>query len=117
MNSLIQCLFYIKEFREYFIENEKDFGDEKPICRAFSEVMNKLKYDEKDYVNPIRLKKLLGQSNSLFLGKKAADVKDLFFNLIDIFITELNQDNNDNSNVESYSSEINFCNKKITFQE
>ena len=117
MNSLIQCLFYIKEFREYFIENEKDFGDEKPICRAFAEVMNKLKYDEKDYVNPIRLKKLLGQSNSLFLVKKAADVKDLFFNLIDIFITELNQDNNDNSNVESYSSEINFCNKKITFQE
>ena len=78
--------------------------------------MDELKNGEKDYANPKKLKKLLGESNSLFSGAKAADVKDLFFNLIDAFLTELNKDNH-RSNAESYSSKINSFDKKKIFEE
>ena len=117
MNSLIQCLFYIKELREYFIKNKEKFGEKQKICKAFAEIMNELKNGEKDYANSKKLIKLLGEANSLFSDYKAADEKDLFFNLIDIFLSELDKNKN-NSNVESYNSEINYYNnKKQIFEE
>ena len=116
MNSLLQCLYYIKELREYFIENKNKFSEDKqPICKAFAEVMDKLKNDENDTVNPKEFKKLMGKSNKLFDGYKAADVKDLFFNLIHAFLTELNNDDSDN---KSYSNtEPDYSNKLQVFEE
>ena len=66
MNSLLQCLFYIKELREYFIENE--FTDEKPVCKAFAEVIYGLKNCDTKYFTPKEFKKKIGKSNNLFLG-------------------------------------------------
>ena len=91
MNALLQCLFYIKELRDYFIKNEDKFTEEQPLCKEFSNVMiGLLKNDKKDYFVPDKLKKLIGERNKLFNGCKAADLKDLFFNLFDTFLTELN---------------------------
>ena len=109
MNSLLQCLFYIKELRDYFIENKDKFKDEQLVCKAFSDVIHGLKEDEKDYFVPREFKKLIGNKNNLFGGVKAGDVKDLFFNLIDSFLTELNkeyEDNDSDINIPNYSNEI-----------
>ena len=90
MNSLLQCLFYIKELREYFIENKDKFNQEQqPICKAFADVMYGLKNDKNEYFIPEKFKKLIGSKNKLFDEWKAADVKDLFFNIIDLLLTEL----------------------------
>ena len=115
MNSLLQCLFYIKEFRDYFIEYQNEFGDEQQTCKAFAEVMNGLKNDEKDYFAPNGFKKLMGNKNSLLLGRKDGDAKDLFFNLIDAFLSELINENE--SNNKSCVSEFNYNDKKKMFDE
>ena len=114
MNSLLQCLYYIKDFREYFIEHQKEFDDEKPTCKAFAEVMNGLKNDPKSYFVPNEFKKLMGSKNSLFLGCKAGDVKDLFFNLIDSILTELTIEN---ENTEDNSGPLNYSDKLQMFKE
>ena len=108
MNSLLQCLYYIKELREYFIENKDIFNEEEqPVCKAFADVMYGLKNDENEYFTPKEFKKLIASKNILFDEWKAADVKDLFLNLIDLLLTELNEENdNDNQNEPDYSDLI-----------
>ena len=98
MNSLLQCLYYIKELREYFIYKKEEFTNEQPICKEFANVMYGLENEEKDFYEPIEFKKLLGKKNNLFKGYKPADVKDLFFTLIDGLLSELNQENDDDKN-------------------
>ena len=115
MNSLLQCLYYIKELREFFIEEKDKFKEDQKICKAFAEIMNGLKNDVKDYFEPREFKRIMGEANSLFLGCKAADVKDLFFNLIDIFLSELSNDN-DNDNKSIYSI-VSFSLKKNIFEQ
>ena len=88
MNSLLQCLYYIPELREYFIKEKNNFKNNQPICKALSEVMFGLKYENKEYFEPILFKKEMGNKNSLFSGVKAGDAKDLYFNLIDGIISE-----------------------------
>ena len=114
MNSLLQCLFHIKELREYFINNQNKFTDDRPVCKAFAEVMNELKNSDNDYVEPKRFKKLIGKDSKLFLGCKAGDVKDLFINLIDTFLTELNKEN---INEVSTNNNIDYTDKKQMFRE
>ena len=46
MNSLLQCLFYIPELREYFVEGKEsgNFDEEdKSVCYALSEEMYSIK--------------------------------------------------------------------------
>ena len=118
MNSLLQCLYNIKELREYFIENKNSFTEKQLICKAFAEVMDKLKNDENETIKPKALKELLGKSNNLFDHYKAADVKDLFFTLIDSFLTEFNTDNDEDNNKEKNSLlEPDFSNTKIKMFE
>ena len=47
----------------------------------------------------------MGKQNSLFSGKKAGDVKDLFFNLIDCLLTELKSNNSTILDVEKPEEE------------
>ena len=118
MNSLLQCLFYIKELREYFIKTKDIFDEEEqPICKAFADVMYGLKNDENDeqeYCAPIIFKKLIRSKNILFDEWKAGDVKDLFFNLIDLLLNELSKEkeyDNSNSIGPDYSSLIQMFNE------
>ena len=115
MNSLLQCLFYIKDLRQYFIENE--FTDKQPVCQAFAEVMNGLKNCKKDYFEPKKFKRIMGKVNSLFFGVNAADVKDLFINLIDKFITELKIYYNDKDEDIEYNDDIDSSDKIGMFNE
>ena len=92
MNSLLQCLYYVPELRDYFIKNKKDFTNKKPICKAFAEVMYGLKNENKDYFEAKEFKKKMGNKNDLFFGFKAGDAKDLFIHLIDSFLSELTED-------------------------
>ena len=50
MNSLLQCLYHIKEIRDFFIKEKDKFTNKKPVCKALAEVMYGLKYDKKDYL-------------------------------------------------------------------
>ena len=59
MNSLLQCLFYIKELRNHFINNKYKFTDDQPVCKAFAEVMNGLKNCDKKSFEPKQFKKLM----------------------------------------------------------
>ena len=114
MNSLLQCLYYIKELREFFINNKDKFNEEQKVCKAFAEVMNGLKNNEKDFFKPKEFKSLIGEKNNLFYGKKAGDVKDLLFNLIDLFLSELNNEN-DNDDLNDYDNI--YYDKKRLFKE
>ena len=99
MNSLLQCLFYIKELREFFIKKKKFFKKEhKSVCLALSEVMYGLNYGKKEFFEATNFKKIMGNKNDLFCGKKAGDAKDLFFNLINALLTELIPDDSDKVN-------------------
>ena len=120
MNSILQCLFYIKEFRDYFINQKDNFDKEhQPVCLALSEVMYGLKYETKDYYEAINFKEIMGSKNDLFYGKKAGDAKDLFFNLIDALLTELNNDDNTTLKEEESleEKEIDLFNKLEVFKE
>lgn len=90
MNSLLQCLFYIQEFRNYFINNEYNFKEnEQPLCKGLSEVMIGLKNDYNNYFEPKNFQKIIEKKNNLFAEFKPADTKDLFFNIIDSILNEL----------------------------
>ena len=113
MNSLLQCLYYIPELRNFFIEKKNTFSYDKPVCKAFAEVMYGLKYDQKEYYEPTEFKKIMGSKNGLFLGVKAGDAKDLFFNLIDSLLNEITNENDNMSPEET----INLTNKNDVFRE
>ena len=100
MNSLLQCLYHIKELRDYFIREKKRFTNQQPVCKALAEVMYGLKYETKDYFEANEFKKIMGSKNSLFKGFKAGDAKDLFIILIDSLLTELAVENEDNNDIE-----------------
>ena len=112
MNSLLQCLYYIPELREYFIDPENNFNDEQPVCQALSEVMYELKYSENDNIEANMFKTIMGEKNGLFAGKKAGDAKDLFFNLIDSLLSELTKEKEEET--EKY---LDLTNKKDVFRE
>ena len=115
MNSIVQCLFYINKLRDYFISNENDFNDNKqPISKALSELMNELKYGNNKNVKPNKLKEIIAKKNPLFSENKAADAKDLFFNLIDGLLNELNDGT---SKEASKSEELDLSNKIAVYNE
>ena len=98
INSLLQCLFYIKKFRKYFIK-EKDNFEGQPVCKALSKIMCGLKDNDK-YFTTSEFKKIMGERNDLFSGIKAGDSKDLYLNLIDLILNELSIKNDKNNLME-----------------
>ena len=115
MNSIVQCLFYINKLRDYFISNENDFNDNKqPISKALSELMNELEHGNNKNVKPNKLKEIIAKKNPLFSENKAADAKDLFFNLIDGLLNELNDGT---SKEASKPEELDLSNKIAVYNE
>ena len=97
MNSLLQCLFYIPQFRNYFIREKDNFREDQQVCKALSDVMMGLKNNNKKYYAACEFKEILGEKNNLFSGLNACDAKDLYFNLIDLILNEsLIKDDKDN---------------------
>ena len=77
MNSLIQCLFHMTKFSDYFINN--NFSQkEQPISLELKNIFKKLK--DKNYGKPFYLytfKELMGEYDDSFLGSNGADAADL----------------------------------------
>ena len=120
MNSILQCLYYIKKFRDYFINEKDNFKKElQPVCLALSEVMYGLKNENRNYFEAKNFKKIMGNKNDLFSGEKAGDAKDLFFNLIDALLTELNANNDISLNEKEplEEKELDLFNKLEVFKE
>ena len=114
MNSLLQCLFFIKELREEFINKKDEYNNDQKVCKVFAEVMYGLQCDDnKDCYEAKEFKKIMGEKNNLFKGRKPADVKDLLINLIDAFMNELSKDDYN----ESMHDNPNLPNKIKMFQE
>ena len=117
MNSLLQCLYNIKEFRNYFIKNKEFFNEkEKPVCKALSKVMMELNNKNEINCDAKEFKEIMGKKNSLFFGNKGGDVKDLFINLIDLILNELLEDKKDESSKYNENS-LTELDKKKMFQQ
>ena len=93
MNSILQCLFSINKFRDFFINNI--FSEKQPICNSLKEVMINLLQSNEYYISPDNFKKEISKKNKLFAGIKACDAKDLLINIIDGIINELEKDEDD----------------------
>ena len=114
-NSLLQCLFYVKDLREYFIYYQNKFTNEQPVCKAFAEIMNGLKNSNNNYFEVKEFKKMMEEQNNIFYSLKQKDMKELLIHLIDSLINELNPKNN---NIEKFQSkEIDYTNKNDVFNE
>ena len=114
MNSLLQCLFYIKDLRNYFIENKDNFTENRPVCKALSEILYKLKYGNEECFDVNGFKQIIGEKNKLFSGINGGDAKDLYFNLIDSILNELSAEDN---NTPSLIFDSNMSEKIKTFKE
>jgi ubiquitin C-terminal hydrolase len=82
MNSVIQCLFSIIKFREYFIN--KDFSEkEQPISYELKNIFKKLKSrNGGTSFALIKLKNLMGELDDSFSGSNGADAADLLSYII-----------------------------------
>ena len=76
--------------------------------------MNELKYGNNKNVMPKKLKEIIVKKCPLFSENKAAHGKDLFFNLIDNLLNELNDGT---SKEASNSEELDLSNKIAVYNE
>ena len=109
INSLLQCLYYIPELREYFIKNKNNFTIEKPICKAFAEVMYDLKSENKDYSEAKEFLKIM-INKKIF---KNGDPKDFYFDLINSILVELGEEKNEKKNISKKSDGFSKTKNKI----
>ena len=102
MNSLLQCLYFCKEFRDEILNIH--FDEEDSMVLLFKELFKELKFSKSNYIRPVKIKNKINESE-LFkngMGSDAADLLDYFFNSI---CYELNPDNSREDTV-NYESKI-----------
>ena len=93
MNSVIQCLFHMSEFSDYFIDNNFS-QDEQPISSELKNIFIKLKNRNKG--KPFELnkfKELMGEYDDSFLGSNGADAADLLSYIFSSLSAEFYDDN------------------------
>ena len=94
MNSLIKCLYYIPELRDFFIKNKGKFKNNQKVCKIFANIMYNLKYNTSHHFNAKELEEIIDNKNNELISGRANDSKCLFSSLIDSFLFELNSDTN-----------------------
>ena len=103
MNSLLQCLFYLKEFRNYFLTN--NFEKNQLVCLAMKDVMNGLNInDGKNFFSPRKMKNEI-KKNEIFKDGEGSDVTDLLDYIFAGINSEIEQDSSSNHTVE-YQTQI-----------
>ena len=95
MNSLIKCLYYIPELREFFIKNNSNFKENQRVCKIFAKIMYNLKFNTSKHFNAEELEEMIDNKNNELISGRANDSKCLFSSLIDSFLFELNNNKND----------------------
>ena len=93
MNSLLKCLYYIKELREYLIEKKDYFTEAQPVCKIVSSIMYKLKFNAKHHFLPEELQEIIGDKNNYIFGGRVGDSNCIFSSIIDSFLNELSINN------------------------
>ena len=93
MNSLLNCLYYIKEFRDYLKENKDYFTRSQRVCKIISSIMYKLKYNASEYIKPEELQTIIGDKNNYIIGGIAGDSNCIFSSIISLFLSELPNNN------------------------
>ena len=111
MNSLVQCLYYCKEFRNKILEI--DFYEENSMVLIFKKLFNELKTSKKNIIYPLDLKEKLN-NNELFKNGTGADVVDLLDFLFNSIIYELKPEI---SNCETVNYENKIDNKLAMLKE
>ena len=77
MNSVIQCLFHMTKFSDFFI-NENFSKEEQPISYELKNIFTKLKNRNNGKAFGLnKLKELMGELDDSFLGSDGADASDL----------------------------------------
>lgn len=99
MNSLIQCLFYCKEFRKKMLEIKPN--DSQPLCKILKKLMQDLQSSEENNISPKDLKKFISNNNELFEPGKQADANDLLEYIFNTIIYEL-------KNEDSFSGTVHY---------
>jgi ubiquitin C-terminal hydrolase len=122
MNATLQCFYHVKALSENLINDEKinnkmeitfcykNLIEELTGCtnkRKFKIDMQNFTEDKKlkDYIEPKKFKKLIGEKNSLFKGVKACDSKDLIIFLLENIDNELTLRNNGNGKKEFFNGD------------
>ena len=106
MNSTLQCLSNISELSDYLINNFYHYNSNShPLTTAYTNLLFKLllNTDEKNDIDPIDFKKIVGDLNPLFQGLQAADSKDLLFFIIERLHIELNKTNNNINFIKDFN--------------
>ena len=118
MNSVIQCLFYVPEYREYFINKTNFSNIEQPVSYELSNIFKKLKNGKEG--KPFNLKKfksIMGEFDDIFLGSNGADATDLLRFIISLVSSEYNDDNNDNNVINEEEEPLDEGNEEEVFKE
>ena len=90
MNSLLQCLYYIPELREYFINGNFQYNQE--LSLALQDVFNGLKNSNGRAYSPNLIRKEIKKLDNLFMTGKQADAADLLNNIFGKLIEELGKE-------------------------
>lgn len=106
MNSLLQCLYHIKQFRSYFINPENYSSETQKICHNISKIFKGLTNTNQKFFSPKDFKKVIDQ-NSLFSGIKGADVSDLLNEIIFSILNEISNEDNISNNTDNEEDNTN----------
>ena len=91
MNSLLQCFFYLKDFRQFFLENK--FDKNQTMCQALKDVMIGLNAnDNKRFFTPKKIKHEINKNN-IFKDGEGSDVTDLLDFIFEKIILEQEKEN------------------------
>lgn len=114
MNSVIQCLFHLKKFKDYFIQNNFS-EEEQPLSCELSTIFKKLNFVNGEKLFALHnLKNIMGELDDCFLGSDGADAVDLLSYLFSTLSTE--QTNFIGLDI-SMMSNLDTSNKKNVFED
>ena len=112
LNSLLQCLYYIKDFRNFFLE--QNFEKNQMMCLALKDVMKGLNVcDDKTFFSPRKIKNEI-KKNIIFKDGQGSDASDLLDFIFEKIICELSDESSSEHTIE-YESQIH--NKSLMFNE
>ena len=113
LNSLIQCLYYIREFRNFLLKTK--FEKSMVICDSLKELMIELNKKDNNYFSiPKKLKNEIKKEKKTFSDGKGADVTDLLALIFDKITEELEKEESSQRTVK-YETKVDE--KEIMFED
>ena len=110
MNSLIQCLFYCRKFRENLLESNVKSSNQ--ILILLKKLFKELKNSKKKSFAAKELKEFLNNYD-LFENDKGADITDLF----DFTFSNIIYENKDEESLKTVKYEEKYYDKNAMFKE